>query len=54
MCDVSYRNLFIVNIAFVVTEYWFCCKINVSDLIKEITKSCVQSKKYKKISGGHK
>ena len=51
MCDVSCKNSFIVDNALIVTEYWFCCKINVSDLIKEITKSCVQSKKYKKISG---
>ena len=27
--------------ALVVAKYWFCCRINVSDLIKEVTKSCV-------------
>ena len=50
MRDAWCRNLFIVNIALFVTEY---CTINVSVLIKEVTESCVQSKKCKKVSGGY-
>ena len=37
----------------VVTGYWLCCKLNVSNIIKETLKCCVQSKKYNKASGDY-